>query len=298
VIFRSRRLTAFVLACLTGCLVSGCSQNKPKEDDSVHVEPSPHFAQGTTMEKLAKRGSLRVAVKFDQPGFGYMKPDGDIPEGFDVEMAKMLAGGMGIAPDHITWIQAHSDDREDLLASGKVDLVVATYSITPQREKLVGMAGPYFETQQQLMVRHTNGTTEDTVNLRGKPVCAVRNTTAERTIASSLHAVAAPQSTYEGCVKSLEDGDVEAVVGDASTLTAYAVKKPSTLEVLNDTLSRESYGIGYRKDDSAMCEYINTMLNRSFINGTWTKAQSKYFWKNLHAVSQLPDLRPCGKDDA
>jgi glutamate transport system substrate-binding protein len=71
------------------------------DDDTAAPEPevaeAPEFEAGTTMAELAEAGSIRVGTKFDQPGFGLENLEGEV-EGFDVEVAKIIAGGLGIAP--------------------------------------------------------------------------------------------------------------------------------------------------------------------------------------------------------
>jgi glutamate transport system substrate-binding protein len=81
-----------------------------------------------------------------------MQPDGK-PAGFDVDVATYIAKYLGYPADDITWVDAPSSDREKLIEDGKAELVVASYSMTPQREKVVTFAGPYLVAGQSLMVR-------------------------------------------------------------------------------------------------------------------------------------------------
>ncbi len=84
--------------------------------------------------------ALKIGIKFDQPGLGLK--EGDKYSGFDVDVATYIAGKLGTTPDKITWVQAPSAQRETLIQSGQVDLVVATYSITDARKEKVSFAGP------------------------------------------------------------------------------------------------------------------------------------------------------------
>ena len=87
------------------------------------------------MAELAEAGEITVGVKFDQPGLGFKDAASDIPTGFDVEIAKLLVADLGIDPesDSVTWEETISDNREPYLEEGRVDLVLATYSITDER---------------------------------------------------------------------------------------------------------------------------------------------------------------------
>ena len=107
------------------------------------------------MAKLKEAGKITVGTKFDQPLFGLKNPDGK-PEGFDVEIAKLIAGEMGIADDKIDFIEAVSANREPFIQQGKVDIVVATYTINDTRKQVVDFAGPYYVAGQDIMVAKGN----------------------------------------------------------------------------------------------------------------------------------------------
>ena len=129
------------------------------------------FEDGTRMAELAEAGEIVVGVRYDQPGLGFKDPAEDIPEGFDVEIAKLLVADLGIDPesDSVTWEETISDNREPYLMEGRVDLVLASYSITDERRALVGQTGPYFLTGQQVLVQSDSDVTgiEDLVGRGG-----------------------------------------------------------------------------------------------------------------------------------
>ena len=68
-------------------------------------------------------GKITIGVKIDQPGIGFQEPGADAPEGFDIEMGKIIAAGLGIAPEDIEWKETISDNREPFIKSGEVDIV-------------------------------------------------------------------------------------------------------------------------------------------------------------------------------
>ncbi len=109
---------------LAGCSGGGAAPEEPTVKEDVT------FEAGTTMAKLHDAGKITVGTKFDQPLFGLMGLDGK-PEGFDVEVAKIIAGELGISPDNIEWVEAVSANREPFIENGEVDIVVATYTINP-----------------------------------------------------------------------------------------------------------------------------------------------------------------------
>src|SRR5919107_1568470 len=97
-------IRTLAVAAVAALALSACGGDDGGE---AEVADKPSFAAGSTMAKLADAGSIKIGTKFDQPGFGF-KGLSDDPEGFDVEIAKIIAGKLGIEPDQITWVETVS----------------------------------------------------------------------------------------------------------------------------------------------------------------------------------------------
>jgi glutamate transport system substrate-binding protein len=154
---RARRTTGLVGAALALMLaLAACGGG---DDDGGGgggtVNEGASFAEGTTMARLKSAGKVTVGTKFDQPLFGLKNLEGK-PEGFDVEIAKLIAGEMGISADNISWVETVSANREPFIQQDKVDFVVATYTINDERKQVVDFAGPYYEAGQDIMVAKGN----------------------------------------------------------------------------------------------------------------------------------------------
>ena len=155
------------------------------------------------MAKLSDAKSVKIGVKFDQPGIGYKKPGTDTPEGFDIEIAKIVAAKLGIEPGQIEWVETVSKNREPFLQNGTVDMVIASYSITDERREIVGQAGPYYVTGQQLLVRKDDSSITGPDALTGKKVCSVTGSTSIKTVQEKYGAAPVPFATYTECVQQL-----------------------------------------------------------------------------------------------
>ena len=95
---RTLRLAGAVLALTLAA--AACGGGDEGGDGGGQVNQGASFPEGTTMAKLKQAGAVKVGTKFDQPLFGLKNLEGK-PEGFDVEIAKLIAGEMGIAADNI-----------------------------------------------------------------------------------------------------------------------------------------------------------------------------------------------------
>ncbi|HEY7042531.1 MAG TPA: transporter substrate-binding domain-containing protein, partial [Nocardioidaceae bacterium] len=128
------RFAALGAAALLAATLTACGDDSESGGSTdVDVSDNPTFEAGTTMEKLADAGKITIGVKIDQPGIGNLEPGADAPEGFDIEIGRILAGALGIDDDSINWKETISDNRESFIQGGDVDLVIASYSITDDR---------------------------------------------------------------------------------------------------------------------------------------------------------------------
>jgi glutamate transport system substrate-binding protein len=287
---RTRVLLAGMSLALAASGLAACGGGDKGPD--VKVEK----ASGLTgvPKELADKGKITIGVKIDQPGIGYKKPGADTPEGIDIEIGKILAGALGIKADDIKWVETVSDNREPFLQKGTVDLVLASYSITDERRKVVGQAGPYYVTGQQLLVRE-----EDKDKIKGPEdlkdikVCSVEGSTSLARVEDQYGAKPVPFATYSECVDQLENKTVDAVTTDGAILLGYAAEKPDELEVVGEPFSEERYGVGYKKDAAGMCEFINDTLQKAFDDGTWADAFKATLCESGVDTPEPPTLDPC-----
>jgi glutamate transport system substrate-binding protein len=289
---RAGRLRALAAAALALPLVlSACGGDD--DDAPTDVASDTSFAAGTTMAKLNEAKSIKIGVKFDQPGLGYKKPGSDSPEGFDVDIAKIVAAKLGIEPGKINWVETVSKNREPFLQNGTVDIVVASYSITDARREVVGQAGPYYVTGQQLLVRSDDSSITGPDSLKGKKVCSVTGSTSIKTVQEKYGAAPVPFATYTECVQQLLSSSVDAVTTDGSILLGYAAQQPDKLKVVGEAFSEERYGVGFKKGDSAFCTFLNDTLTASFGDGSWQKAYEDTLGKGGGETPSKPTLDPC-----
>jgi glutamate transport system substrate-binding protein len=270
---------AATLAAL-GLALAGCSSNagNQAQDTSAQstsaVETNVSFAPGTTMAKLHDAGTITVGTKIDQPGFGLLNPRTKVPEGFDVEIAKIVAGKLGIAPESIKWTETVSANRESFIQNGQVDYVVATYTINDARKQLVDFAGPYYVAGQDIMVAKGNPLKiESPDDLAGKNVCSVEGSTPAQNIRDHY-----PQAkltlfdVYSKCADALDNGQVDAVTTDNVILTGLVAGSPDKRELVGKPFTQEPYGLGLKKGDTEFRNFINDALEESFTDGSWAAA--------------------------
>ncbi|HEV3505719.1 MAG TPA: glutamate ABC transporter substrate-binding protein [Actinomycetes bacterium] len=271
---RARRTTALVGAALALMLaLAACGGGDEGGDGGGQVNEGASFAEGTTMARLKEAGKVTVGTKFDQPLFGLKNLEGK-PEGFDVEIAKLIAGEMGIAADNITWVETVSANREPFIQQGKVDFVVATYTINDERKQVVDFAGPYYEAGQDIMVAKGNpegiGGPDD---LAGKKVCSVTGSTPAENIRENYpEADLTEFDVYSKCAEALKNGQVQAVTTDNVILLGLISQDPEAFELVDKPFTKEPYGIGLKKGDTEFRNFINDTLEKIEQDGRWKAA--------------------------
>ncbi|MGW8593382.1 glutamate ABC transporter substrate-binding protein [Dietzia sp. NPDC055340] len=216
---------------------------------------------------------LKIGIKYDQPGLGLK--EGNDYTGFDVEVARYVAEKMGTSADDIQWIQAPSAQRETLLETGQVDMIVATYSITDSRKEKVSFAGPYFIAGQDLLVRVDDESITGPESLEGKRLCSVTGSTSAQTLQEQVPGVNLQEfGTYSECVSALQSNAVDAVTTDDTILAGYAAQPQyqGQLKVVGASFTEELYGIGIQKGDVDKCEQINEALTEMIDDGSWQTA--------------------------
>jgi glutamate transport system substrate-binding protein len=237
--------------------------------------------------KASSEKKLVIGVKADQPGLGLQT--GSTYSGFDIEIAKIVAKGLGVEENGITWKTTVSTNREPFIQQGQVDLVVATYSITDDRKQKVNFAGPYYITGQDLLVP-VNSTITGPESLDGKNVCSATGSTPAKRIKSDYPKAHLQEfDTYSKCVTALAGGQVDAVTTDDMILAGYAAQDQyaGKFKVVGKPFSSEPYGIGLKKSDTAGCNKINDILKAAAADGSYKKAWDTTLGKSGKAA---PDL--------
>ncbi len=282
---RFRWAGAVVAAMALVTVACGSSDNGTvkgsQSGSTVTTSGKPTFPAGSTMANLQAKGKMTVGVKYDQPGFGQRNPTTGQIEGFDVEIAKLMAvgifgGTVADAANKITFTEAQSANREPFIQNGTVDMVIATYTINDTRKQVVDFAGPYFITHQDIMVKSTDNSIKSVNDLNGKKVCSAAGSTS----ASNVKAKA-PQvdltlfGAYSDCAAALGDGRVVAVTTDAPILAGLVQASNGAYKLVKAPFSDEPYGIGMKKGDDVFRNFLNDRLEAIYKSGEWASAFSR-----------------------
>ena len=277
----ARRAGAAVAVCLL-LLAGGWFMLREEKAGGQSTAPTvdpTSFPAGSTMRRIAERRVLAVGSRFDQPLFGGLGPDGK-PDGFDVEIAKIIAAELGLTETEIRWLRVVAADRESVIVDGRADLVIATYTITEHRKEEVAFAGPYYLAGQAILVRESETEISGPKNLEGKLVCTAAGSRPAEVLqmrypGARLHLVA----QYSDCLEPLRNGQIDAVSTDNVILSGLIHQNPGEFKLVGELFTSDPYGVGIRKGDDTFRAFINDVLERSYKSGQWRAA-----WKRTAGV--------------
>lgn len=271
----TRIVGAFAGIAIAALALTACNSGTPGAEETSTGDAGESSAAGNpwtvatdvtidgspTFDRIKSAGVVKVGVKEDQPGLGYLDPTTGERTGFDVDVARWIAASLGYDEDKIEFTAIPSANREQAIVNGDIDYYVGTYSITDKRKEQISFAGPYFITGQGLLVAADNDKITGKDSLTAEDiVCSATGSTSIQRIKDETPAQTKEYDTYSTCVEDLKNGQVDAVTTDEAILIGYAAQAPDELKVVGDVFSEERYGVGIAKGDTALQEFINTMF--------------------------------------
>jgi len=260
---------------------------RPSRDPGNETLPTPgNMPEGSYMRTIQDQGVLRAGVAQDTLLFGFLNPKNGEIEGFDVEIAKLVAEAIFGDGEQIDLIPIQSADRIPGLVAGDFDVVAKTMTITCTRWGSIDFSGVYFESGQKVLVREGEETDIDQMPL-DTVLCAASGTTSLAEIESrGFESVSVPGWT--DCLVEFQQGRVDGISTDDTILAGLAAQDPFAV-ISEELLSEEPYGIGSSKDHPEFTRFINAVLAQALENGTWEALYNEWLAETL-GNPEIPEL--------
>lgn len=237
--------------------------------DTRSLAPSSSIPSGSTMAAIRQRGRLIAGVDQTTFLFGFLNPTTGSLEGFDVEMVKQIATAIfGSWQGHVQFRSIPSAERENVLRTHAVDVVVRTFSITCDRLRDIDFSAPYYLAGQRVLVARNSGI-NGLADLGGKKVCAAKSSTSLAAIqAAPAKPIPVSVEDWSDCLVLLQQGEVDAVSTDDVILAGMAKQDPN-LQIVGDRFTQELYGVGIPRGQEDMVRFVNSVLENVRNNGIW-----------------------------
>lgn len=162
---RTWKLVAVLVAALAlaGALLTGCSGNSNSSS-----------ANYRTLDQIKDSSKITIGVFSDKSPFGYVDENGNY-QGYDIELANRLGQDLGV---DVELVSTEAANRVEYLQTGKVDVILANFTVTPERAEAVDFADPYMNVALGV-VSHKDKVVTDLDQVGDRTVIVISGTTAE-----------------------------------------------------------------------------------------------------------------------
>ena len=269
--------TVVALAVVTGGTVfaQGTPINAAAFDALVAQGPiadAATIASSTWASKIKQAGTLRFGGTQTSNLFSLLnEKDGKI-RGFDAGLAQLITRYILGDAGKFKFTQVTSSTREPVLINDQVDMVFATYSITPARAEKISFAGPYYTSQAGVLVKAGNKTIQSYNDLAGKKVATQAGSTGPAILAQYVPKATVQEfQTHQEALDGLRQGRVDAYVTDYTLLLNALSLGTGDAQLAGAPFgAQDPYGVGLPKGSDGVA-FVNAFLKKIEADGTWAK---------------------------
>lgn len=258
-------LTVITLIC-TMAFAAGCGS---KNSDDKQAAPKASFR---SIADIKQSGKLIIGVFSDKAPFGYIDKDGNY-QGYDVYFAERLAKDLGVKAEYISLEPAN---RVEYAKTGKVDIVLANFTVTKERAEQVDFALPYMKVALGVVSpAKANITSID--QLKDKPLIVAKGTTAETYFDKHHSEIKLLKfDQYTETFNALLDGRGAAFSTDNTEVLAWAMKNPDFKVGITSLGDLDTIAPAVQKGNKELLAYINDEIKKL--------GEENFFHKNYEAT--------------
>ena len=250
-----RRISAAGVAAITAIgLLAGCGSSSTA-DTTAAAEGTETAASGEfrTLDEIKADGTINIGVFSDKAPFGYVDENGEY-QGYDVYFARRLAEDLGT---ELKLVSVDAPNRVEYLTSAKVDIILANFTVTPERAEVVDFALPYMKVALGV-VSPDSALITDAAQLDGKTLIVSKGTTAETYFTENHPEVKLLKfDTYTEAFNALLDGRGDALSTDNTEVLAWAIDNPGFTVGIESLGSLDTIAPAVQKGNETVLAFIN-----------------------------------------
>ncbi|GHV14971.1 amino acid ABC transporter substrate-binding protein [Spirochaetia bacterium] len=211
---------------------------------------------GDSLDAIKKAGKIRIGVFTDKDPFGYVDSNG-VYQGYDVYFARRIAQDLLGNENAVEFVPVEAASRVEYLQSGKVDIILANFTVTPQRAEVVDFALPYMKVALGI-VSPDSAPITDISQLKGKKLLVDKGTTAEQYFTENypdIELLKFDQNTET--FNALLDGRGAALAHDNTFLFAWATQNKGYTTTIESIGSLDTIAPAVRKGNKTLLDWLN-----------------------------------------
>ena len=271
-------LTLSLVAIMSISIFAGCK--------SQEATPEGDLKEDNSLQYILDKGEFVMGLDDAFPPMGYRDENNEIV-GFDIDLAQAVCDKLGVEliPQSIDW---NANEME--LNTKNIDCIWNGMSINPVRSESMCMSAPYLENEMVFVVRNNDGI-ETIADLAGKKLAVQAGSTAQDAleeatdVKDSLSEVAEYKTNLVALL-DLETKGADVVLMDSVVARYQIAQSGKDFIILDEALAPELYGVGFRKEDAALCEAVEQALVELNEDGEVAKIAEKWFGEDITIIGQ------------
>lgn len=267
-----KRLLCILLASMMVFSLTACNKSSSGADDSLKY--------------IQDKGTFVLGLDDTFAPMGFTDDNGNII-GFDIDLAQAVCDKLGVklVKQPINW-----NSKEQELNTKNIDCIWNGLSITDENQKNMLMTPAYMKNEISLVVTQDSKITS-MADMAGKKLAVQSSSSAEQSLNSddnkkfkdSLGKVN-PFTQYTTALMDMESGNSDAVLMDSVMANYYITEQGKNYKLLSDKLLEDSYGIGFRKKDKALCDAVWNALKELKKDGKVAEISTKWFGSDITII--------------
>ena len=239
-----------------------------------------------SFKKILDKKTFILGLDDSFPPMGFRNEDNEIV-GFDIDVAKEVCKRLGVKLklQPISWFA-----KEQELESYNIDCIWNGMSVSDERKEKMTLSLPYLKNTMSFVVREESNI-KNLADLKQKKIGVQAGSTAEEIlIASDLYKSFEEVITYQDNIMAFMDmeiNQIDAVFLDSVVANYYISENNKKYIVLKEGLEEEEYAIGFRKQDTKLCERINKILLEMKKDGSLSEISARWFGKDITIVEEM-----------
>ena len=284
-------------------LLTGCGKPADTTAEAATIKDETSSAVYRTVDEIKEAGSINIGVFSDKSPFGYVDENGDY-QGYDVYFAERIGEDLGVK---INYVSTEAASRVEYLETGKVDIILANFTVTDERAEKVDFALPYMNVALGVVSHDDNVITDLSQVGADDQVIVISGTTAETYLTENNPEIKLQKfDTYAAAKSAFENGTGVAWANDNTEVIAFAIENEGYTVGIETLGSLDTIAPAVSKGNDSLLNWLNDEIkslgNENFFHAdyeaTLIDTYGKEYEDTLVVEGGVPGAASAGNAEA